>query len=191
MPNAGIYTITPSKRSRPLASCTGMIEGTLSYSEFEEAQGLVGHVTIILALDRSLLNGLGRQLCYARDSGQPPVRLTAWSVRALTELQHLIASTPFAAIYAALDANTTYVPPERPPTPYLIMSSDACTGSHDERTGELVDERGAADPAIFVHLGAFYFRFPLRGRWRRAAITRFTEPLGPEPATRHRHSIAI
>lgn len=35
-----------------------MSEGTLSCTEFEEAQGLVGHVIDILALPRPLMNGL-------------------------------------------------------------------------------------------------------------------------------------
>ena len=178
IPGAGIGTITPAKRSRALVDCGGMMNGTLSCSEFEEAKGLVGHVVIILALDHSLLNGLGRQLQFAVANGHAKVKLTDWSVKALGELQQLIAATPFAAIYSALDARTTYAPPDRPPTPYLIMSSDACTGSHDEVTGQLVDERGARDPAIFVHLGSYYFRFRIQGRWRRAAIT-ITEPLGP------------
>ena len=58
------------------------------------------------------------------------------------------------------------------------MSSDACTGSHDPVTLELVDARGARNPAIFGHALGFCFRFPLEGEWRRVHIT-ITEALGP------------
>lgn len=64
----------------------------------------------------------------------------------------------------------------RPPGP-RGLSSDACTGSHDPITLNVVDKRGARDPAIFGHALGLCFRFPLEGKWRRVHIT-VTEELG-------------
>ena len=176
--NAALGTITPNKRARALLACHGMAAGTLSCKGFEEGQGLLGHVVDVLALDRSLMNGLGRQLSFAFANYHKVVKLTDWSCGALGELEHLIATTSAVSIFVALNAETTPLPPDPALAPLIIMSSDACTGMYDEATGTLVDERGAADPAIFVHMQGVYVRFPLRGRWREVHIT-VTESLGP------------
>ena len=54
--NAALGTITPNKRVRALNACRGMCDGTLSCADFEEAQGLLGHVVAILALPLSLIH---------------------------------------------------------------------------------------------------------------------------------------
>ena len=176
--NAALGTITPNKRVRALNACRSMCDGTLSCADFEEAQGLLGHIVAILALPRALMNGLGRQLAFAFANYHDKVVLTDWSVRAIGELERHVATTTSVSIFVALNASTTVAQPEAAPAPPIVMSSDACTGSHDEVTGELLDPRGAPDPAIFVHIMGAYVRFPLRGAWRRVHIT-VTESLGP------------
>ena len=141
LPMASLGTVTPNKRARALSACRGMIEGTHSCDEFEEAQGLLGHVVGALALDRSLMNGLGRQLAFAFNNYHDHVVLTDWSCAAVGKLEKLIATVPAVAIFVAITAETTPLPPDLAPAPALVMSSDACTASHDEVTGALVDER--------------------------------------------------
>ena len=65
LPNAALGTISAAKRVRALHSCRGMIDGDLSCDDFESAQGLIGHVAEVLALDRSFMSGLGRQRRFA------------------------------------------------------------------------------------------------------------------------------
>ena len=176
LPNAGIATISREKRARSLHHLRLMREGTLSCTEFQEAAGLVGHVIQILLLDQSLMSGLGRQLQFAVDNNLEKVVLSRWSTEALGRLEEQISTVPFVSIFTVLSTATTPMPVGSTPKPTLVIASDACTGSHDE-FGNLVDWRGAPDPAIFAHAGCYYVRFPLTGRWREVHIT-VTEPLG-------------
>ena len=178
LPNASMGTISRAKRARALHACRGMIEGSLDCEAFESAQGLLGHVVEMLALDMSLLGGLGRQRRFAFEHHLKAVALTSDTSEAVAELERLIATTPSATIFSALTAASTPLPPGREPAPAIIISSDACTGSHDEATCAVVDERGARDPGIFAHAGGLFFRYPLRGPWRLVHIT-VTEALGP------------
>ena len=107
LPNASIGTITAAKRVRALHSCRGMVEGTLNCEDFESAQGLLGHVVEVLALDATLLNGLGRQRRFAFDHHLSTVVLTDDTRGAVAQLETLVAATPSATIFSAINAAST------------------------------------------------------------------------------------
>ena len=174
--NAGFGTLTPSKRARSLRGCREIRAGVLSPKKFESATGLLGHVIEILALERSLMNGLGSQHRFATLHHHSKVKIANDCRANLEELEYSISLTGAASFASALTESTA--PRLEAPAPPVIISSDACTGSHDPETGMLVDERGARDPAIFGHAQGLCYRFPLQGEWRRVHIT-VTEALGP------------
>ena len=174
--NAGFGTLTPSKRARALKACHDMGAGALSPKDFERAAGLTGHVIEILALERSLMNGLGHQHRFALEKKLKKVPMASDCWCNLQELIWKITRTGAASFASALRDYSP--PPMHTPPPPVIMSSDACTGSHDPVTLTLVDSRGARDPAIFGHAQGHYFRFPLQGAWRQVHIT-VSEALGP------------
>ena len=174
--NAGFGTLTPSKRARALRACREARGGVLTPKQFERAAGLLGHVVEILALDRPLMNGLGKQHRFAVQHRHSKVAVASDCRANLLLLECSISLTGAASFASAL--TEAKAPKLEAPAPPVIVSSDACTGSHDPVTNELVDERGAKDPAIFGHAQGLCFRFPLAGPWRQVHIT-VTEALGP------------
>ena len=176
MANAGFGTLTPRKRTRALKACHDISASLLSPKDFESSAGLLGHVVQILALDKSLLNGLGHQHRFAVAYHHATVSIAADCRANVLQLEYAISRTCAASFASAIPDHECA--PMGTPLPPIIMSSDACTGSHDPVTLELVDARGARNPAIFGHALGFCFRFPLEGEWRRVHIT-ITEALGP------------
>ena len=174
--NAGIGTLTPTKRTRALRACREISAGVLSPKQFESATGLLGHVIDILALERPLMNGLGSQHRFAVAHHHRKVAIANDCRANVQQLEWAISTTGAASFASAL--TEAAAPKLNAPAPPVIMSSDACTGSHDPVTLELVDERGAEDPAVFGHALGYCYRFPLEGPWRSVHIT-VTEALGP------------
>ena len=174
--NANLSTLTPDKRIRTLNGCRGMLRGELSCTAFECEHGLLWHVADLLAIHRSLLNGLGRMLAFARLQHMPHVVLTSDGLARMLEFELFVATRPHACIAAAV-ATVILQPLHSPSLPSVIISSDSCTGMFDPVTGFL-DPLGAPDPAIFVHAGSLAIRVRLVGAWRLLHIT-VTETLGP------------
>ena len=174
--NAGLSTLTPDKRLRTLHGCRSMVRAELTCAQFESEHGLFWHVADLLAIERPLLNGLGRMLAFARQRHMSHVILTADGLSRVLELEYLVASRPYACIAAAV-ATVVLQPLHSPSSPSVIISSDSCTGMFDPVTGAL-DPLGAPDPAIFVHAGSLATRIRLVGAWRLLHIT-VTETLGP------------
>ena len=122
------------------------------------------------------MNGLGSQHRFALENHHKKVSIADDCRRNLNELVWKITRTGSASFASALTGHSA--PPMETAVPPVVMSSDACTGSHDPITLKLVDARGARNPAIFGHAQGYCFRFPLEGDWRRVHIT-VTEALGP------------
>ena len=174
--NGGFGTLSPSKRVRALAACRGAASAQLTPTDFEAGISLLGFVVDAVFIDRALLNGMGRQLAVARRLSLPRVQLSASAVAQMLEIEFFI-STRASASFAAAVPDALVSNFVSPPSPPIVLSSDACTGSHDPDSGELVDERGALDPAIFGHAHGIAFRLRLEGPWRRLHIT-VTETVG-------------
>ena len=173
--NANLSTLTPDKRSRTLHGCHAMARAELSPTDFESEHGLLWHVADLLAIERSLLNGLGRMLAFARQQYMPKVVLTSDGLARVLEFEQLVARRPYAFITAAV-ATVVLQPLHSPSPPSVLISSDSCTGMFDSVTG-ILDPLGAPDPAIFVHAGSLAVRIRLVGAWRLLHIT-VTETLG-------------